>query len=233
MARDLNGAAVLLAGASGGLGTAIGRALTDRGATLTLLGRSEEHLASCALAGLGGPHVAGDIADPDTGVRAVQAHLDAHGRLDGVVNAAGEVAFGPLEETDDATLERLVASNLLGPLRLVRAALPHLDGGFVANLSAVVAEQPPAGMAAYAATKAGLTAADTSLRRELRRRRIDVIDARPPHTETGLAGRPIGGEPPPLPEGLAPEAVAERIVVAIEQGERDVPAAEFAGEPAR
>jgi len=62
---------------------------------------------------------------------------------------------------------RLVASNLLGPLRMMRAALPHLDGGFVVNLSAVVAEQPPAGMVAYAATKAGLTAADTALRREV------------------------------------------------------------------
>lgn len=230
MRRDLQGAAVLLAGASGGLGSAIGAALVERGASLTLFGRSGERMAAT---GLPGPTVVGDLADTEAAERAVRTHLDAHGRLDGVVNAAGEVAFGSLAETDDATMERLVASNLLGPLRLLRAAVGDLDGGFVVNVSASVAEQPPAGMVAYAATKAGLTGADTGLRRELRRQKIDVIDVRPPHTETGLADRPIAGEAPPLPEGLAPAAVAERIVVAIEQGEREVSVADFAEASAR
>ena len=227
MKRDLNESTILLSGASGGLGTAVGAALIERGAQLTLAGRSADRLAA---SGLPGPQVTGDLADPDTGRQAVAAHLDRYGRLDGIVNAAGEVAFGPLRDIDDATLDRLVASNLLGPLRLLRAALPHLDGGFVVNLSAVVAEEPPAGMAAYAATQAGLTAADTALRRELRRERIDVIDVRPPHTETGLAERPIAGDTPPLPEGLDPAFVAERIVQAVEQGEREVAAAGFAPE---
>jgi cyclic-di-GMP-binding biofilm dispersal mediator protein len=223
--NDLTTSAVILAGASGGLGQAIGRALTARGARLTLIGRSEDRLQALDLAG---PRVVGDLGDAETGPRAVAATLAEYGQLDGVVNAAGEVAFGSLADTDDATLDRLVTSNLLGPLRLVRAALPHLDGGFVANLSAVVAEQPPAGMAAYAATKAGLTAADTALRRELRRQRIDVIDVRPPHTETGLATRPIAGDPPDLPTGLDPVVVADRVVTAIEEGAREVPAAAFA-----
>jgi cyclic-di-GMP-binding biofilm dispersal mediator protein len=229
MRRNLNESAILLAGASGGLGSPVGAALVERGAQLTLVGRSANHLTA---GGLPGPQVTGDLADPDTGRRAVEVHLERYGRLDGIVNAAGEVAFGLLRDTDDATLDRLVASNLLGPLRLLRAALPYLEGGFVVNLSAVVAEQPPAGMAAYAATKAGLTAADTALRRELRRERIDVIDVRPPHTETGLAERRISGDAPPLPAGLDPAFVAERIVQAIERGDREVAADDFAPEPA-
>jgi short-subunit dehydrogenase len=140
------------------------------------------------------------------------------------------VAFGNLVDTDDLTLERLVAVNLLAPLRVARAALSVLpSGGFVANVSAVVAEQPTAGMVAYSATKAGLTAADAALYREARRRQVSVIDLRPPHTETGLALRPIAGSPPRLPTGLDPEAVAARIVAAIEADEREVPAAAFAG----
>jgi cyclic-di-GMP-binding biofilm dispersal mediator protein len=63
--------------------------------------------------------------------------------------------------------------------------------------------------------------------RELRRRRIDVIDARPPHTETGLATRPIAGQAPKFPQGLAPEVVAARFVAAIEAGERDLPVEAF------
>jgi len=222
--RDLTDSVVVLAGASGGLGAAIGAELVDQGAQLTLIGRSSERLLALDLAG---PRVVGDLADAATGERAVAAALEAYGRIDGIVNAAGEVAFGPLADTSDDTLDRLVASNLLGPLRLIRAALPHLGGGFVVNISAVVAEQPPAGMAAYAATKAALTAASVSLRRELRRSRIDVIDVRPPHTETGLAQRPLAGEAPPLGPGLAPADAAARIVRAIIAGEREVGAVDF------
>lgn len=227
MTNNLDSAAVILVGATGGLGSAVGRVLHARGSRLVLVARDGARLATLELPG---PTVAGDAADPETGHRAVRAALDAYGRLDGIVYAAGEVAFGSLADTDDATLDRLVGSNLLGPLRVLRAGLPHLDGGFVANLSAVVAEQPPAGMVAYVATKAGLTAADTALRRELRRRKIDVIDVRPPHTETGLADRPIAGTAPNLPTGLAPDRVAEVIVAAIEEGVRDVPAAAFSSD---
>jgi cyclic-di-GMP-binding biofilm dispersal mediator protein len=65
--------------------------------------------------------------------------------------------------------------------------------------------------------------------REFRRRRIDVIDARPPHTETGLANRAIAGVVPKMPLGLEPDAVARRIVDAIGAGERDLPVESFAG----
>ena len=121
MNRHLDQAAVIVAGATGGLGSAVARALQGRGARLVLVARNEERLTALDLSG---PRVAGDIADPTTGRRAVEAALDVYGRLDGLVNAAGEVAFGPLAEVDDATLDRLMASNLLGPLRMVRAALP-------------------------------------------------------------------------------------------------------------
>ncbi|MCU0266703.1 MAG: SDR family NAD(P)-dependent oxidoreductase, partial [Actinomycetia bacterium] len=93
--------------------------------------------------------------------------------------------------------------------------------------SAVVAEHPTAGMAAYSASKAALTAHDVAVGRELRRAGIRVVDARPPHTQTGLAQRPLAGTAPRLPAGLAPDAVAARVVAAIEDDERDLPSAAF------
>ena len=131
----------------------------------------------------------------------VAAALAANGRIDGLVNAAGIVAFGSLMETDDVVIEDVFLTNVLGPLWLIRAALPALteSRGFIANISAVVAEQPPAGMVAYAASKAALTAADRALTRELRAAGITVTDARPPHTETDLANRPIAGTAPSAP----------------------------------
>jgi cyclic-di-GMP-binding biofilm dispersal mediator protein len=225
MKRNLDGASIVLAGASGGLGLHIGRRLVKAGAELVLFGRDESRLAKLDLPG---PRTIGEIADASDCERAVEAAVSAYGQLDGVINASGVVAFGSLEELRSEIVDELLATNLIGPLRLMQAALPEVErGGFLANVSAIVAENPMPGMAMYSATKAALTALDRALARELRSRRIDVIDLRPPHMETGLVDRAIAGAPPRLPEGLAPEAVADRIVSAIQNGEREVAADAF------
>ncbi len=237
----LDGASVLVVGASGGLGVPLTRALAARGARLTLAGRDETRLR--AAAPVGSAVHAGDLREPGTPARAVEAAVAAHGRLDGVVFIAGVVAFGPLTEVTDDVLAELFEVNVLAPIRLLRAAVPHLrhsaasprgsagapGHAFVVNVSAVVAENPVAGMAAYSASKAALAAFDTAAARELRSARVRVIDARPPHTETGLVDRAIAGTAPRLARGLAPERVADRIVEAIVSGERDLPSTAFVG----
>jgi short-subunit dehydrogenase len=227
--HTLDGAVVAVVGASGALGSLIAKDLAGRGARVVLVGRDEDRLRAVGLDDA--PRVVADLTDATAGERIVQAAREAYGRLDGVVNAAGVVAFGPLVDTDDAVVEDLFMTNVIGPLWMIRRVAPLIaeSGGFVCNISAVVAEQPMPGMSAYAASKAALTAADKALVRELRRMKVSVIDARPPHTETGLATRPLAGEAPTLPQGLEPQAVARRIVQAIEDGQPDVPAADFAG----
>jgi short-subunit dehydrogenase len=213
--RSLQGAVVALVGGTGGLGSAIGASLERRGAVVVTASRSGE--------------VVIDLRDPEAGASLAAAALERHGRLDGVINAAGIVAFGNLVDTDDVTLEELFLTNVLGPLWLAKRVIPALtaSGGFLLNISAVVAETPMQGMAGYSASKAALAAAAVALRRELRRSGIRVIDVRPPHTETGLAERPLAGQAPKLPPGLEPTAVAERIVTAIETGEDDLPSTAF------
>jgi cyclic-di-GMP-binding biofilm dispersal mediator protein len=99
---------------------------------------------------------------------------------------------------------------------VAQAASRHVGaGGVIANISAVVADQPMAGLAAYSAAKAGLTAFDVAFRREMRRTKVRVIDARPPHMETGLATRPLAGEAPGLAQGRNPREVADELVAAI------------------
>lgn len=225
--RSLSGASVVVTGASGGIGRHIARQLAEAGARLTLVARDRNALESL---GMDATLVSADLRDADSGRAIVGAAVAAHNGLDGLVNAAGVVAFGSLAETDDEVIEDLFLTNVLGPLWLMRAAIPALteSRGFIANISAVVAERPLAGMAAYAASKAALTAADRALARELRAAGISVTDARPPHTETGLADRPIAGTAPRLREGLQPDTVARRIVAAIIAGEREIPAEAFA-----
>ncbi len=138
------------------------------------------------------------------------------GRIDGVINAAGVAAFGPVAEIDDDTVDDLVLVDFLGPLRLLRAALPVVEqGGVIIGISAVLAEQPVAGMATYSAVKAAASTLYVAAAKEARRSKIRVVDVRPPHTETGLVGRAIAGDAPKMPDGLDPNVVADRVVAAI------------------
>ncbi len=213
----LNGQVVAVVGATGGLGGPITEALRTRGATVVTVNRS------------GGADVQLDLRDSTAGDTLVEYVTAAHHRLDGVIIAAGIVAFGDLVDTDDVTIEELLLTNTMGPIWLAKRVAPLLadSHGFFVNVSGVVAETPMPGMAAYSASKAAAAAATTALAKEWRRRKIRVIDVRPPHTETGLATRPLEGTAPKMPEGLAPATVAERIVDAIVNGERELSGADF------
>lgn len=215
-------------GATGGIGRAVASRLHAAGYHLVVAGRDEGRLRAAAPAG--STAVVLDVRDPGAGDALAAAVADGPGRLDVYVNAAGVVAFGTLDDTDDVVVEELFLTNVVGPLWLLRRLTPLLEasGGVAVQLSAVVAETPLPGMAAYAASKAALSAADAALARELRRRGVRVVDVRPPHTETGLADRPIAGTAPRLPTGLDPDLVAARVVEAVTDGRsKDLPSSGF------
>jgi cyclic-di-GMP-binding biofilm dispersal mediator protein len=218
---NIDGASFLIAGASGGLGRGLATELHRRGAALTLVARRPDGLEDIVP---GAATLAADLRLPDSAERAVDRAVELHGRLDGVVNAAGVVAFGDLVDTDPDVIEELMLTNTLLPAFLFREAIPRMEhGGVLVNLSGVVAEQPVAGMAAYSASKAAAHVMLAAVRREVRRRKIRVLDARPGHTETGLADRPIAGQAPRFPDGHDPREVARRIVEAIAEDETDLP----------
>ena len=226
---SLDGSRVLVLGGSGVLGGLIASELHRRGAKLVLAGRNAERLHQKASSiSADTQSVLFDLYEPTHADHVVQTAVKMLGGLDGVVNAAGVVAFGSHDSLSDSALDELFTVDLVGPLRVVRSALNHIDQGFFVNITGVVAEQPMAGMAAYSAAKAGLSAASQALGRELRRRGVLVLDARPPHTETGLATRPISGTAPNMPTGLSPEFVAETIVAGLVAGKRELPSSAFA-----
>jgi short-subunit dehydrogenase len=217
---DLSGARVLVLGATGGLGAPITRRLVDAGARVWLSARSSDRLAALA-AELG--DAALGTTPADLRLPGAAGEIVAAASADGPLTGPGVVAFGDVVDLDDDVLDDLLLLNLIGPIRAIRAATPHLsEGGFVVQVSAVVAERPMAGMAAYSASKAGLTAFGAAAGAELRRRKVRLVDVRPPHTETGLADRPLAGTAPRLKDGLAPDAVAERVVRAVVAGERSL-----------
>ena len=210
----------LIAGGTGGLGSALRSELEAKGCVVVTISRTHTSDVS---------HITADLRSPEAATAAVADVVARHGSVDIVVNAMGVVAFGPITTTSVDTIEELFLTNTFGHIFLMQAALQNMKTGSVlVGISGVIAEQNLPGMSVYGASKAATRSFNEALSREARRSGVRVIDARPPHTETGLATRAIAGTPPKFPTGLDPVQVARRIVQAIVDGETDLPSGAFA-----
>jgi cyclic-di-GMP-binding biofilm dispersal mediator protein len=209
----------LVAGGTGGLGGLIAAELRGRGCIVTTVARSPRSDSA---------HISADLRSPDAISAVMSSIVERHGAIDIVVNAMGVVAFGTVDATSIDTIEELFLTNTFAHIFLMKEALKCArQGSVLVGISGVIAEQNLPGMSVYGSSKAAVRSFNEALTREARRSGVRVIDARPPHTETGLATRAIAGDPPRMPAGLAPIKVAQRIVQAIADGETDLPSTAF------
>jgi cyclic-di-GMP-binding biofilm dispersal mediator protein len=229
---DLKSKNILVLGASGVLGSTLSTKLAAQGATVMATSSSLESAERVPQAG--NPRLLVDLTNPESIRVLIEYLIESEVKIDGIVNATGVVAFGNFTDLTAEVVTKLFAVNTTGPINLIQGLLPALkisaaagNDPFIVNISGVVAESPMAGLAAYSSSKAALYAFDQAISRELRRDGIRVIDARPGHTETGLAGRAIGGVAPAFPQGMSADQVADRIVKAIVEDEKDLPSTAF------
>lgn len=227
---DVAGKRILITGASGALGSRIAQRLSQNGATVVLSGRDANKLQQL---GLNAEMYTLDLSVPGA-AGSLMRTVSENGPVDGVVAAHGVVAFGNASDLETTTMLKLIETNLTSVMELLSSAYPSLlasaqagNSPFAVTISGVIADMPTASMAGYGAGKAGLKSFVSALQREWRREGIRVVDTRPPHTETGLASRAIAGVAPAFPQGLNPDAVADRIVLAITSDEKDVPSESF------
>jgi short-subunit dehydrogenase len=164
---DLNGARVLLTGASGGIGNAIARALHAKGASLAITGRRADALES--LKAELGDRV--DVLQADLAVRAdVDALPGRAGDIDVLVANAGLPAAGRLDSFTPEELDRAIEVNLRAPMQLTHALLaPMLERGrgHLVYVSSLAGKVPAAGSSVYSATKFGLRGFGACLHDEL------------------------------------------------------------------
>lgn len=220
---ELNGARTLVAGATGVLGGGIARALHRDGARLVLAGRDGDRLAGISRELGDAPTAAFEALDLERCAAVVDEAAEHLGGLDVLVVALGVAAFGPGQDEDDVITEHLLTVNTMAPMAMARRAVHRMDGaGTLAVISAILADVPTPGMAAYSASKAGLSAWLTALRGEQRRKGITVFDIRPPHIETGLAGRALTGQAPAMTAGATPDELVAMIVDGIRDGRREL-----------
>lgn len=219
---DTKDARVLVVGASGALGGELARRLHENGARVVAAGRDPERTRAVA-EDVGTDPLTLDVVDVEACAATVAAAVEQLGGLDLLLVTVGVAAFGKAAELDEAVAEELYAVDVLGPVALVRAAVPHLreSSGTVAVISAVLADLPTSGMADYSAAKAALATWLQVLRRE-ERRSLKVLDVRPPHLDTGLETRALAGEPPRLPAGRPAGEVVDLVLQAIREDKQEL-----------
>lgn len=166
----VHGRTVLVTGAARGIGAATARRLAARGARVALVGLEPERLEATAAAC--GPDAAwfeADVTDTGSVDDAVAAAVERFGGIDVAIANAGIASAGLVRSIDPAAFERTIQVNLLGVWRTVYAALPHVveRRGYVLNIASLAAAAHAPGMAAYAASKAGVEAFSNSLRLEM------------------------------------------------------------------
>lgn len=186
------GTVVLVTGASGGIGLACARELAKEGASVVLAARSRAvlDLEARALADSGATAFAVEMdVTSDASVAAgVTAVLDRFGRVDAVVNSAGNAgALGLWAEAPAEATRQMFDVHLFGPERIARAVLPSMlerRSGTIVNIASTVGWVPMPAAAAYSAAKAAVLAFSESLRHELAPSGIEVMVFSPPHTRT-------------------------------------------------
>jgi cyclic-di-GMP-binding biofilm dispersal mediator protein len=222
----------LVVGATGAFGTSLALQLKDAGAVV--YGTASSASSSVRLGEHLDLRLLLDLEDSNSIEVLANYLLAEDAPLDAIILASGLVGFGSIAETPSGQLERLLKVNATGQIGLVQRLLPKLlESGlaerepFVVSLSGVIAEAPMPGLAAYSASKTALYGFAQAAAKELRKSRIRWIDARPGHTESGLAGRAIFGTAPNFGEGMPVERVTTRILRGILDDERDLPSSAF------
>ena len=199
MAERLDGTAALITGASSGIGEATARALAAQGAAVALAARRKERLEQLAeeITRNGGRAlvIEADVTDKAQAQAAVERTVNELGRLDTLVNNAGVMLLGPIENAPLDEWDQMVHLNVLGLLYTAHAALPHLLKAAedsprrvadLVNVSSVAGRVARNGSGVYNTTKFGVVAFSESLRQEVTRRHVRVSVIEPGAVATEL-----------------------------------------------
>ena len=239
MSDALSGTVALVTGASSGIGESTARALAAHGAAVALIARRKdrlEHLAA-EIEGDGGRALVlpTDVTDAGQARAAVEQTVADLGRLDIVVNNAGVMLLGPVDEAPLDEWERMVSLNLGGLLNITHAAIPHLLTAAGAaprrvadlvNVSSVAGRVARANAAVYDLTKFGVGGFSESARQEFARRHLRIAAVEPGVVRTELTDhirdgvREAARERLGSIERLEPEDVADAIAYIVTRPRR-------------
>jgi NADP-dependent 3-hydroxy acid dehydrogenase YdfG len=232
MSSPLTGTTALVTGASSGIGSATARRLAELGATVAVVARRQDRLATLAAeiqqAGGTALVVVADISVRDEAEAAVQQVVERTGRLDIVVNNAGLMLLGPVVGADVEEWERMIAINQKALLYITNAALPHLlktaddelrGVADIVNISSIAGRQAWANFGVYNMTKFGVSGFTEALRQEVTKRNVRVGVLEPgavatelvSHNSEKIRADPAASDAENIPVRLQPEDIADSV----------------------
>lgn len=189
---DMTGKKVIVTGASSGIGQATARLFLDSGAIVTLVGRRESALAEvigrAKSKGEGAFVLEADLSDEGQSESCVARATEKMGGLDVLVNAAGILKGGRIEDTSLELWDEMMNINLRSIFYLMKLAVPHLERtrGNIVNVSSVTGPRSFPGVLAYCVSKAGLDHLTRCAALELASKGIRVNAVNPGVVVTGL-----------------------------------------------
>jgi NAD(P)-dependent dehydrogenase (short-subunit alcohol dehydrogenase family) len=189
MRRNMAGRKLIITGAARGIGEKVARLAAARGARVALIGLEPDRLR--ALADDLGPAASWHEADVRDGAAlrsAIDACAKVMGGIDAVVANAGIAAYGTLRQAHEASFERVLDINLNGVFRTLKYSTPHLERsrGHAMVVASAISFTPIAGLASYAASKAGVEMLALAYRQEVAHLGITVGIVHPSWIDTDL-----------------------------------------------
>ncbi|TQS45607.1 SDR family NAD(P)-dependent oxidoreductase [Cryptosporangium phraense] len=224
---DLDGAVVLVTGASAGIGAATARLAAKAGARVVLAARRVDRIEALADELPDAIAIPTDLADSGQIPTAVQVALDTYGRIDVLVNNAGQGLHVPLEEVEADDFRAVLELNVVAPLIAMQAVLPAMrrqGAGAIVNVSSGTSRRVFPGLGAYAATKSALNMLSAVARAEWAADGVVVSTVYPVITATEFHDVLRAGSltaRPGMPPAQSPEQVAEVILELIRSGEEE------------
>jgi len=237
---DVAGRAVLITGASSGVGAALAEKLAAMGARVVVNYSRSEEAANAVISRIseaGGQALAiqADVSEESDCKRLVSATIEHFGQLDALVNNAGTTTFIPHDQLDALTEDiwlRTLRVNLIGAFMMSREAAPHIDaagGGEIIMTSSIASMTANGSSIAYCASKAGMNSLTRTLAKTLGKKRIRVNAVLPGLIDGDWAFNTWGGgdaeqydglkkmfsDQTPLNHVVTPEDVADSILALI------------------
>jgi NAD(P)-dependent dehydrogenase (short-subunit alcohol dehydrogenase family) len=201
--QEFSGLAVLVTGGSSGIGLATAQLLRGRGAQVAILDLTPPESDSGLL------FAQADVTD-DAAVRhAVEVVAQAKGGIDILVNNAGIGSIGTVEDNSDAEWQRVLDVNVMGMVRVTRAALPHLrqsSAAAIVNTCSIAATAGLPARAAYSASKGAVYSLTLAMAADYARQGIRVNAVNPGTADTPWVGRLLAQADDPATERAALEA---------------------------